>query len=165
MAKKPVINISDLKYFDFGDGGKFEAKLGPVSPRIGADKLGYNVTLVKPGKRAFPYHLHHTNEEMFFIIEGEGTLRYNDQEYPIKKGDFIACPAGPGTARQIINTSKKDIKYLALSTTQGPEVAEYPDSNKVMVHCGPPPMSGEEPHLRLMVRKGKNLDYFDGESD
>ena len=161
MSKGPIINISDLKYMDFGDGGKFEAKFGRVSPLIGAEKLGYNITIVPPGKRAFPYHLHHTNEEMFFILEGEGTLRYNDEEFPVKKGDFIACPAGPGTARQIINTSKKGIKYLALSTNTNPEVAEYPDSGKVGVLCG----SFESPDLRLFVKKDSGVDYFEGESD
>lgn len=161
MSKKPVINISDLKYFDFGDGGKFECKMGRISPLIGAQQLGYNVTVVPPGKRAFPYHLHHTNEEMFFILEGEGTLRYNDEEFPIKKGDFISCPTGPGTARQIINTSKADIKYLALSTSTNPEVAEYPDSGKVGVMCG----SFEKPDLRLFVKKDSGVEYFDGESD
>lgn len=161
MAKKPIINIKDLKYIDFGDGGKFGAKFGRVSPLIGAEKLGYNVTVVPPGKRAFPYHLHHANEEMFFILEGSGTLRYNDKEYPVKKGDFIACPTGPGTARQIINTSDKEIKYLALSTNTNPEIAEYPDSNKVGAYAG----SFEKPDLRLVVKKESGVDYFDGESD
>jgi len=165
MAKKPVINIDRLKYFDFGDGGKFQCKMGPIGPLIGAEKLGYNVTVVPPGKRAFPYHLHHALEEMFYIIDGKGVLRYNDEEFPIKKGDFIACPTGPGTAHQIHNTGKADLKYLALSTKQGPEVCEYPDSGKVAVHAGPHPMSGEEPHLRLVLKKDGAVDYFDGESE
>ena len=98
---------------------------------------------------------------MFFILEGSGTLRYNDEEYPVKKGDFIACPTGPGTARQIINTSDKEIKYLALSTNTNPEIAEYPDSNKVGSYAG----SFEKPDLRLVVKKESGVDYFDGESD
>ncbi len=161
MADGPIVNIKDIKYMDFGDGGKFEAKFGRVSPVIGAKQLGYNVTKVQPGKRAFPYHLHHTNEEMFFILEGSGTLRYKDKEYPIKKGDFIACPAGPGTARQIINTSDKEISYLALSTETNPEVAEYPDSGKIGVFCG----TFENPDLSILVKKDSGVDYFDGESD
>ncbi len=98
---------------------------------------------------------------MFFILEGSGTLRYKDKEYPVKKGDFIACPAGPGTARQIINTSDKEISYLALSTETNPEVAEYPDSGKIGVFCG----TFENPDLRILVKKDSGVDYFDGESD
>lgn len=161
MAKKPVINIDQLKYMDFGDGGKFECKMGLLGPAIGARDLGYNLTVVAPGKRAFPYHLHHKLEEMFFILEGNGTLRYNGEEYPIKKGDVIACPPGPGGAHQIINTGKAEMKYLSVSNSGGPEVAEYPDSGKVGIMCGP----WEKPDLRIIVKNDGGIGYFDGESD
>ncbi|MHA1544188.1 MAG: cupin domain-containing protein, partial [Alphaproteobacteria bacterium] len=107
------------------------------------------------------YHLHHKLEEMFFILEGNGTLRYNGEEYPIKKGDVIACPPGPGGAHQIINTGKAEMKYLSVSNSGGPEVAEYPDSGKVGIMCGP----WENPDLRLIVKNDGGIGYFDGESD
>ena len=50
-------------------------RMAPVGPRIGAQLLGYNITAVPPGKRAFPLHNHHVNEEMFFILSGSGELR------------------------------------------------------------------------------------------
>lgn len=161
MAKKPFVNIDDLKFMEFGDGGKFEARFGLIGPLIGAKQLGYNLTVVKPGKRAFPYHLHHKMEEMFFIIEGQGRLRFNGEEYAVKKGDVIACPTGPEGAHQLINTGKSDLKYLAVSNSGGPEVAEYPDSGKVGITCG----SWKEPDLRLIVKKDAGVDYFDGELD
>lgn len=161
MDKNPVINIADIDYMDFGDGGKFEARLGRVSPAVGARELGYNITRLAPGKRAFPFHLHHHNEEMFFILEGSGTLRYGEREIPVKKGDFIGCPAGTGSAHQIINSGKGELKYLAVSTSRSPEVAEYPDSNKVGALCG----TFDAPGLRLFVTKESAVDYFEGESD
>ncbi len=161
MTKGPIINIDNLKYMDFGDGGKFAAKLGRIGPAIGAKQLGYNLTVVPPGKRAFPYHLHHKLEEMFFILEGEGRLRYNGEEYDLKVGDVIACPAGPGGAHQIINTGKTELKYLAVSNSGGPEVAEYPDSGKIGVMCG----TFEKPDLRIIVKNDAGVEYFDGESD
>lgn len=61
----PLIHIDDLQFaWDLKHGDRFEAKLAPVAPRIGARKLGYNVTVVPPGKRAFPFHNHHANEEI-----------------------------------------------------------------------------------------------------
>lgn len=165
MAKKPILNIDRLKYFDFGDGGKFQCKMGPIGDLIGAKKLGFNVTRVPPGKCAFPFHLHHALEEMFFILEGEGELRFGEEKYPVKQGDFIVCPTGPGTAHQIKNTGKDELKYLALSNKAHLEVCEYPDSDKIMMHAGPHPMSGETPHLRHMIRRGTSVDYFDGESE
>ncbi|HXR87045.1 MAG TPA: cupin domain-containing protein [Stellaceae bacterium] len=82
---RPIFNIADLTEFrEVGHKGQaigatrpdqsYEARLGAISTKIGAQKLGYNLTIVPPGKRAFPRHSHRVNEEMFFIIEGEGEL-------------------------------------------------------------------------------------------
>ncbi len=90
---KPIINIDNLKYAEFGKGENFHAARADVSAAIGAEKLGYAVVRLKPGKRAWPYHSHYFAEEFFFIVDGEGTLRHADNEYPVRKGDFICSPA------------------------------------------------------------------------
>src|SRR6476659_3219161 len=102
----PLVHIDDIEFSrDVSHGDRFEAKIAPVSQRIGARKLGYNVTAVAPGKRAFPFHNHHANEEMFFVLDGEGTLRFGGEEFPVRKGHFIACPpGGTAVAHQLINT-------------------------------------------------------------
>ena len=51
--------------------------------------------MVPPGKKAWPYHAHHVNEELFIILEGEGMLRIGGAEHPVKVGDVIARPAYP----------------------------------------------------------------------
>ena len=163
---KPIVNIDDLDYMDFGDGGKFQAKLAMMGGIVGAKKLGYNITRISPGKAAFPYHLHHKIEEMFFILEGEGTLRFNETEYPIKKGDVIAGPTGLGTAHQIRNTSDAELVFLAVSTLETPDVAEYPDSDKYAVICGDLP--GGDPSkadFRIVAKKDAGVGYFEGESE
>lgn len=164
---KQVMNIDEVEYTAFGRGERYSAKLGLVSRRIGARDLGYNLTIVPPGKRAFPLHNHRGIEEMFFIFEGEGELRVGQQTTALRKGDFIACPTGgPETAHQIINTSDADLKYLAVSTTRSPDVVEYPESGKVGVADV---LSGEgEGGLPRMWRRmfrdaDGNIDYWDGE--
>ena len=140
--------------------------MGFIAPRLGAQKLGYNLTAVPPGKRAFPFHNHRVNEEMFFILEGEGEVRIGESQYPIRSGDIIACPpGGPETAHQIINTSTTtELKYLAISTQMSPEVAEYPDSGKFGVLADfPPDIDGKTHHLRFIGRTDASLDYWEGE--
>ncbi len=163
----PVMNLDDVAYNDWGDGGKFEARMGGLGRVLGAQKLGYNVTRLAPGKAAFPYHLHHANEEMFLILEGEGTLRFAGAEHPLRKGDIICCPPGPDAPRQIRNTSDAELVYLAVSTMETPEVAEYPDSGKYAVRCGGLPGSKHagESEFRIIAMKNAGVDYFDGESD
>ena len=135
---------------------KFEGSLiGQIAPLIGAQKLGYNLTVVPPGKRVFPFHNHHVNEEMFFILEGSGEVRIGAERFPLTQGDVIACPpGGPELAHQIINTSSSELRYLAVSTKLSPEVAEYPDSGKFGVMTE---------SLRFLGRKETSLDYWDGE--
>ena len=53
--------------------------------------------------------------KLFVVLEGEGTLRYDDEEFPIRSGDMVLTPPGPDTAHQIINTSETKLRYLALS--------------------------------------------------
>ena len=87
---------------------QYEMRMGAIATRIGAQKLGYNLTAVAPGKRAFPFHCHRVNEEMFFVLQGKGEVRIGQERHAIRAGDFIACPpGGPETAHQIINTATR----------------------------------------------------------
>jgi uncharacterized cupin superfamily protein len=160
---EPIINISEIEFAPLpvampeSAREKFEgAVFAQVAKKIGAQKLGYNVTVLPPGKRAFPFHSHRVNEEMFFILEGDGEVRVGDRSYPIRQGDFIAHPpGGPETAHQIVNTSGRELRYLAVSTTQLPEIADYPDSKKFGV--------GTADGLRFLGRVDQSLNYWDGE--
>src|ERR1041385_7680477 len=137
---KPIINIADVPLEPRPPGmapkgeaaDKYDAKMGFIGTRIGARKLGYNITAVPPGMRAFPCHNHRVNEEMFFILEGSGEVRIGDKTYALRQGDFLACPpGGPELAHQIVNTGTTELKYLAVSTMIYPEICEYPDSGKI----------------------------------
>ncbi len=134
---KPIINLNEIDNFEVSDDGPFQERYAGVSDKIGAQKLGYSITIAPPGKKVCPFHNHHVNEEMFLILEGEGTLRFGEQEYPIKEQDVIACPpGGREVAHQIINTSQQDLKYFCLSTNEPVDICEYPDSNKVLSMSG-----------------------------
>lgn len=170
---KPVVNISDIQLQPrpaaFAPTGaaaqKFDAKMGMIGAVVGAQKLGYNITAVPPGKRAYPFHNHWANEEMFFILEGKGEVRIGKDKYPIRQGDIIACVAGgKETAHQIINTGTEELKYLAVSTKITPEICEYPDSNKFGILGEYPAGSeGKTGRFAYVGRESINVNYWDGE--
>ncbi len=162
---KLVLNLDELEYTEFGKGEKFNAERAPVSDKIGAEKLGYAVVRLKPGKRAWPYHSHYVNEELFYVLEGEGTLRHADKEYPIRAGDFICSPADPEQPHQIINTSDKTLSYVALSTQDHTDVFLYPDSDKYGVWHGKTRDPGDPRSFLVFARKGTAVDYWDGEAE
>ena len=165
MPVKRIANVFDLSgWSDRAQGTRFASRHALVATTIGAVKLGYHVTEVPPGKAPFPYHFHHVNEEMFFVLEGTGEVRMPDGTHPLKRGDILCCPPGPDGAHQIVNTGSEPLRYLALSTMQDPEVVEYPDSAKYGVvvgrKAGKPP-SESVFHAWAFVKD--RVDYWAGE--
>jgi uncharacterized cupin superfamily protein len=161
---KPILNLDEVEFEPWRHGEKYEARLGQIAQRIGARKLGYGLTVLPPGKCAFPHHSHRVNEEMFFVLEGTGELRVGDARHPIRAGDVIACPpGGPRTAHQILNTGDSELRYLAVSTMQYPEIVDYPDSGKFGVRAIVDDGDGKPRMFRYNGRAEASLDYWDGE--
>lgn len=174
MAKKsPVLNVDDVELRESpvpipeGLRGKFGGvKMALIASKIGAQKLGYNLTVVPPGRRAFPFHSHRVNEEMFFVLEGTGELRFGAEVFPVRKGDVIACPpSGPEAAHQIINTGEGELRYLAVSTKLSPEIADYPDSSKFGVLAQVTDENGEPTSFRFLGRADQSMGYWDDEPE
>ncbi|MDH5633335.1 MAG: cupin domain-containing protein [Gammaproteobacteria bacterium] len=158
---KPFLNIDELDDFETHERDGFAERCASIGDKIGSVKLGYSISIVPPGKKVCPFHNHRINEEMFLVLEGEGTLRFGDKEYAIRKHDIIACPpGGRDVAHQIINTSNSDIRYLCLSTNEPHDICEYPDSNKMLAMTGKPG-NRDFSHICDMSQQA---DYFDGES-
>lgn len=123
-----VASIHELKLEHFAKGSKFESNSVRIGPLLGAKDLGYSYDVVPPGKSSCPFHSHRAEEEMFFVVEGEGTLRYGNETRRIRAADVICCPTGgPESAHQIINDSDAPLAYLSVSTVMPAEVCEYPD--------------------------------------
>ena len=170
---KPLINIADVElqprsaaYAAAGEAAtKYDARMGMIAPRIGAKLLGYNITAVPPGMRAFPHHNHLVNEEMFFVLEGSGELRIGEGTHPVRAGDIIACPpGGPETAHQLVNTGDVELRYLAVSTQLSPEVCQYPDSDKFAVSVSNATGTAGQPwRFRHVGHVSDARDYWEGE--
>lgn len=158
---KPLVNLDDLAFDDLEDNGFYTSRRALFSASIGAQKLGYNLTELPPGKSQCPFHAHREEEEMFLILEGEGELRFGAQRYPLRRHDVVACPTGGAeVAHQIINTGTVPLRYLSLSTVSTTEVCEYPDSQKIGVFASTSPTSG----LRKMFLAETGVEYYERES-
>lgn len=160
---KPVINLAELEFREQQHGTRFAARHGAIARHIGARQLGYRLTVVPPGKSAWPFHRHHANEEMLFILEGEGTLRFGQERYPLRSGDVVALPAG-GPAHEVTNSGTGELRYLAVSTMREPEVVEYPDSGKFAAFAGAAPGGdGTKRTFEAVAPLKATVDYWEGE--
>lgn len=162
----PVIHLDDVEAFENAPKGstRFGSRMARFAPQIGARELGGIYMQVEPGKRAFPFHNHLGNEEMFIILEGEGIYRYGEQEFPIRGGSVCSAPrGGKDTAHQIINTGGVTLKYISISTKHDPDVVEYPDSGKFGAYVLGEGRQFPDQYLRSLHRTEETLGYFDGE--
>jgi len=159
LASRLIRNVNEVKLRSSALEPKYECSHARLTEGMPAKKLAAGVNVVPPGKRACPYHLHHAQEEMFVILEGKGTLRVAGEMLPVKAGDVVVIPPGRDYPHQLINTSSQVLKYLAIGTTDEPEICEYPDSGKYLAEAG---VATEHP-FGVIGRAGANVDYWEGE--
>ena len=155
LRAKLIRNFNDVALVRQQRDPLYDTLGASVSAGTAAAKLGIGMDVLPPGKRGCPYHLHHVQEEMFIVLEGEGTLRVAGEMLPVKAGDVVVIPPGPEYPHQFINTSDAPMKYLSISTKERPEICEYPDSGKYLaLGTG----------FDAVQRKAASLDYWDGEA-
>jgi uncharacterized cupin superfamily protein len=93
--------------------------------------------------------------KIFELPPGQALCPYHWEK--IGPGDLVAFPAGPEGAHKTTTVGDETARFVFLSTHNLPAVAFYPDSEKIGVWTG-------DPAMHVMVRRGENLDYYDGET-
>lgn len=157
----PVANIGALRLESLRKGAGYEAAHAPLSEAIGLSKIGARYIEVPPGKSSCPFHVHHVEEEMFFVLEGKGSYRFGEATYEVGPGDALGAPCGGAEfAHKLTNTGDTTLKYLAISTGSATDVCEYPDSGKFGVGT-----RFGELAFRFIGRAEDSCDYWDGEPD
>ena len=149
-----IVRTSQVEWSDAMNRGSFQQRRKPLG---GAGKLSCGLWELAPGKKSFPFHLHHVTEEAMFVISGRAKVRTPEGMTEIGPGDFVSFPPG-GPAHQLVNDGSEPLVYLAMSATQGVDVVEYPDSGKVAAALGQPGAG-----KRFMFKADTQVDYFAGE--
>jgi uncharacterized cupin superfamily protein len=121
-----------------------------IGDHFGARTTGLSMLQLDPGSRSFPFHCHSAEEELFVVLEGEGTLRLGDERHALAPGSLVSRPAGTGIAHQFI-AGDGGMTVLAYSDIEPNDLAFYPDSGKVKLRG-----------LNVMLRV-EPVDYWDGE--
>ena len=113
-----------------GSAGLMTQYLGKAA---GSGRLYVNIDHVPPGAYSAKYHSHTRQEEFFLILDGQGLLRFDGQEYDVSKGDFIAKPAGRGIAHQFFNNGGETLVILDAGTVESEDICDYPDEQVSLV--------------------------------
>ena len=124
-------------------------------PRFTAKQCVAAIYEIPPQKSAYPYHYHTMNEEIFYIISGQGVLRTPDGERAVSPGDLLFFPANERGAHKLTNTSEtENLVYLDVDTANPLDISVYPDSGKIGVWgMG----------VNKVFKAVDEVDYYDGE--
>ncbi|MGE0756093.1 MAG: cupin domain-containing protein [Pirellulaceae bacterium] len=102
-----VRNIGDVAAFTTKDGSEIRELLAHRNSSIRKQSLAE--ARLPPGASTTP-HFHPVTEEIYYILEGEGRMRLDQDVRRVVPGDAIAIP--PGTRHQITNTGAATLKFL-----------------------------------------------------
>jgi uncharacterized cupin superfamily protein len=118
----------------------------------GSVDTGLQHVEVAPGKEATAQHCHTLEEEIFVILEGDGTLVLgHDHETPVRPGHVVSRPAGTGVAH-LFRAGERGLTFLAYGLREPGDMCYYPRSRKIAFRG-----------LGVMGRIEEVGDYWDGE--
>jgi uncharacterized cupin superfamily protein len=158
-----VVNVDEIEGKANETGAKFGSTMRQLGRPAGGKQLGCVHYEIAPGRAAFPKHFHCMTEEAVFVLAGEGVLRIGDDEVPLRAGDYVAFPCGPGAAHQIVNRSTTKLSYVCFSTKPQGDVVVYPDSKKFAAAATGDAATGTFWIREIRSLQDGKLQYFDGE--
>ena len=151
-----VIALDDVE----GDYGGMMKRLGAAG---GAKVSGFNLVTLPPNEEGAAPHCHSADEEIFVVLDGEGTLELWGRPTPgqppatepqethaLRRGHVVSRPASTAISH-CLRAGDKGLTYLAFGTRDPNDVCYYPRSNKIFWRG-----------LGLIARL-EPLDYMDGE--
>ena len=104
-----------------GDGERLA--MGPASVAIkatGEDTAGtfyLGEAEIPPGFPGPPPHVHEQLHDMFYVLEGELTMRVGDDERALGPGTFVCVP--PGVVHTFSNPGDAPVRFLNFNTPAG----------------------------------------------
>jgi uncharacterized cupin superfamily protein len=134
-----------------------------VAAEAGATRTGLSWAHLPPHEEGAPPHCHSAEEELYVILDGEGTLELwapprpgqplqtePHETHPLRAGHVVSRP--PGTRiSACLRTAEHSMTYLAYGTREPNDICYYPRSNKVFLRG-----------IGLIARL-EPLEYSDGE--
>jgi uncharacterized cupin superfamily protein len=155
-----IVNVRDVEAVE-RDGATISRRVRDLGRAAGSKRTGLRVSEVSPGKLNAPPHCHSAEEEIFVVLDGEGSLLLwqketvaadpVEAEHPVEPGSVVARPAGTSVAHAF-RAGPGGLTLLMYGTRDPNDICYYPRSGKVYF-VG----------LGLVARLGEPLDYWDGE--
>lgn len=135
-----IVNLADVAV-DPSDGTppEFESEWRDLGRAAGSERAGMSYVRIAPGRLNVQHHCHSAEEEIFVMLEGEGTLELvpspnawepEEQRIPVRAGHVVARPAGTRLGHAF-RAGDDGLALLAYGTREPNDIAYYPRSRKL----------------------------------
>ena len=92
-------------------GALSKALVGPDN--VGTEKIDFRISRYAPA--AFvEKHVHQIQEQVYYVLEGEGVLTTDDQKHLMRPHDYVYVP--PGVRHSFANTGTNGLVFLVITT-------------------------------------------------
>ncbi len=161
-AERPpnIVNVDEVEL----EHWRGRVSTAPLATRERSDQAGFHWERIAPGASGSVPHCHSEEEEIFVILEGEGTLHLwpsqsfaagtgaEPEQIPIRAGHVVARPPATRVSHSF-RAGADGLTMLIYGTRKPNDMCWYPRSNKIA-------WRGLGVIGRIEV-----LDYYDGEPD
>jgi uncharacterized cupin superfamily protein len=130
-AERPptIVALDDVPVQDYGRGDVAAVRRG-LMDALDPRRTGVAHLTVASGALSSPPHCHAAEEEIFYAVDGAGTLLLGEDEHPVRAGSIVACPPGTGVAHTF-RAGEGGLTLLAFGTHEPNDIAYYPRSATV----------------------------------
>ena len=115
--------------------GRFKTRGWNLGRAAGSVKVGLQRFVVHEGHQSMPEHYHTAEEELFYVLEGRGTLLQGGERVAVEAGDVISFPASTAIAHAFLADRGGDLEYLAFGERNRNDVVSYPNSGKILIRA------------------------------
>lgn len=94
-------------------------------------QIGYTLAVLQPGKSAGLYHRELDNQEDFLVLSGECVAIVENEEYRLKRWDFLHCP--PGTEHGFVGAGDEPCVLFCCGSRASRRIV-YPRNELALRH-------------------------------
>lgn len=115
----------------------YDEKLGhlggswtPLGRALGTKGVGVNRVHVDPGTWSTPLHRETADEEIFVVLDGDGTLFLGDEEHAVRRGHVVHRPPATGIAHGW-RAGEQGLTVLFYGTREPNDIIYYTRTNEI----------------------------------
>jgi uncharacterized cupin superfamily protein len=124
-----ILALADATIREANDGDVVRVRHEFGDP-LGARAGGLGLLVIAPGSLAYPPHCHSAEEELYVVLDGEGTALIGEEEHALRAGSIVSRPPGTGVAHAL-RAGAGPLTALVYGTSDPNDIAYYPRSGKV----------------------------------